>query len=152
MKRVFKNRNFVIVFLVFALMEGVFFCFGVTIDEILSPYSFTSSETAMVGAITISIGVVSSTIVGAILSRFGCYKLCMLVSTIGTCVSLICTSFTFPTEKHWLILTNVYVMGFFLIPIIPISMNFANEVTFPEEATSVQGVLVTCGLLWGSCT
>ena len=28
-------------------------------------------------------------------------------------------------------------------------MNFANELTFPEEATSVQGILVTCGMLWG---
>lgn len=132
-----KNKDFVLVFFVFALMEGVFFCFGVTIDEVLDPYSFTSSQVAMIGAITISVGVASSTLAGMILGRYHCYKIMMLISTSGTTICLLCTAFTFPTDLHWLIVLNVYMLGVFMIPIIPICMNFANELTFPEEATSV---------------
>jgi len=65
--KVKSNRNFLFLLVIFAFMEGTFFCFGVTVDEILSPYDFTSSEVAMVGGLSILFGVVSSTIAGIVI-------------------------------------------------------------------------------------
>lgn len=137
LKKISKNLNFMLILVIFALMEGTFFCFGVCVDEILAPYGFSPSEVAIVGGVTIVCGVVSSTIAGVMIQKYHKYKLMLLISTFGTAVSLWCTGLTLYSEIHWLILLNIYSMGVFLVPIIPICMNFANELTFPEEATSV---------------
>ena len=44
---------------------------------------------------------------------------------------------------------NVWAAGLLIVPVIPICMNMANELTFPLDATSVQGVLMSCAVILG---
>lgn len=44
---------------------------------------------------------------------------------------------------------NIMVLGCFIVPIIPISINFSSELTFPIEATVVTGTLMMVGQLGG---
>lgn len=44
---------------------------------------------------------------------------------------------------------NMLILGCFLVPIIPISINFSSELTFPIEATVITGTLMMVGQLGG---
>lgn len=44
---------------------------------------------------------------------------------------------------------NMMTLGCFIVPIIPISINFSSELTFPIEATVVTGTLMMVGQLGG---
>lgn len=62
-----------------------------------------------------------------------------------TIVNLILGIFTIPTGKHYVVLANFILLGIFIVPIIPTSMNFASELTFPISSVMTNGVLLMVG-------
>lgn len=52
-----------------------------------------------------------------------------------------------------MILVNTILLGIFLLPIIPIGLNFSQELTFPIEPSVINGLLMmsayTCAFLFG---
>ena len=50
---------------------------------------------------------------------------------LGVAIAGIMVEFTLPAENKIVVLINVIILGIFLVPIIPVSMNFGAEITFP---------------------
>ena len=62
-----------------------------------------------------------------------------------TLLSAIICIFTIPTLKKGLVGANLLFLGVFLVPIIPVSMNFASELTFPIAPATTNGILLMFG-------
>jgi hypothetical protein len=95
--------------------------------------------------VTVIAGVMSSMVAGALIQRYHKYRLMLRLSCWGTALFLILSVFTFPTRDMAYVLPNVLAVGLFIVPVIPISMNFSQEITFPMEQTVVTGVLMMLG-------
>jgi MFS family permease len=121
----------------FAMLDGTFVGFGSCLSSIFTPLGFTSSEISGLGAVTIIFGVMGSFVTGYLLQKYHRYKLMLICSGGLTSFFLLLAIFTFPSDNLWLITSNVWTAGIFMVPCIPICMNFADELCFPLEATAV---------------
>lgn len=65
---------------------------------------------------------------------------CLGVTIFGSIIEL-----TLPLENKLLVLFNLILLGIFLVPIIPVSMNFGAEITFPMAPQLTNGLLLMVG-------
>ena len=76
-------------------------------------------------------GVISCMVVGVLLDRFNKFLLTLRVVCFGTTVvAMICTG-VFPMNKVKITSGLMVLAGLILLPIIPVCISFASEVTFP---------------------
>ena len=60
-------------------------------------------------------------------------------------VSVLIGLYTIPSEQQFIVLGNFVVLGIFMVPIIPVSMNFGSELTFPIAPILTNGILLMVG-------
>lgn len=130
------------------LLQGGFLAFGINISVLLTP-TFTQVQVSMLGAMIITIGVVTSMIAGVILNKYQKYLLMVRLSAWGTFILLATCTYTFYTKDRTLIAVNLIVAAVALIPIIPVGIDFAGELTFPYEETVVTGFLLMSAQAFG---
>jgi len=115
----------------------------------LGPFGFSSAEIAGLGACIIITGIVSSLTAGFLLNRFHKYKVMVVISAIGSFVLIAVCIGVIQTEDVLIIAINLICAAFFLVPIIPVSIDFAGELTFPYESTVTTGFLLMSAQLLG---
>lgn len=62
-----------------------------------------------------------------------------------TLLAIVAGMFTLPSLDKVLVGVNLLFLGVFLVPIIPVSMNFASELTFPIAPATTNGLLLMFG-------
>jgi FLVCR family feline leukemia virus subgroup C receptor-related protein len=88
------------------------------------------------------VGIIVSFISGYLLNKYHRYMLMLRVSAFGTFILSSAAIGTFLTKDVLLVATNMIVVAAFLIPVIPLSIDFAGELTFPLEETVTTGFLL----------
>jgi len=74
----------------------------------------------------------------------------MRISCFGCLIIMIIAIFTFAKRTDGVLISlNIMAMGFVIVPIIPIGINFSSELTFPIEPTVITGTLLMLGQLGG---
>ena len=92
------------------------------------------------------VGLVSSFTTGAIIQRTKKFRLMMRISCFGCAFIAFLAIWTFKVATDSaLICVNIISIGIVMVPIIPISINFSSELTFPIEPTVVTGTLMMVG-------
>jgi hypothetical protein len=145
-----KLPNYIKLIFVFMLLQGGFLSFGINISVLLTP-TFTQVEVSLIGAVVILVGVFTSIIVGVILNKYQKYLLMSRLSAWGTFILLAVCTYTFYTKDRILIAVNLIITAIALIPIIPVGIDFAGELTFPYEETVVTGFLLMSAQAFGFC-
>jgi hypothetical protein len=135
MRLALKNRNYVYLSVAYALMIGMNTAFGISIDPIFGPLGFTNFDIAVLGVCVVTAGVCASMLSGFLLKAYQKYLLMTRISCFGCAVLLFVAIGTFQTTDVKLISLNMILAAIFLIPIIPIGINFANELTYPLDET-----------------
>lgn len=87
-------------------------------------------------------GVVASMVAGVILNKYHKYLLMVRVSAAGASILMGLALFTFTTHNVTLITANMIVGACFLVPVIPVSIDFSAELTFPQDETVTTGFLL----------
>ena len=62
-----------------------------------------------------------------------------------TAVCAITSMITIPSKNIWITGITIIIMGIGLVPISPVGMNFASELTFPIPAATTNGMLLMVG-------
>lgn len=74
----------------------------------------------------------------------------MQLSCFGCLILMTIAIFTFAAYTDAVMISiNVMVMGFAIVPIIPIGINFSSELTFPIDPPVITGTLLMTGQLGG---
>ena len=126
-------------------MFGVYLAFGVVLGPIFAAFDFGPSATSFLGDGIVLTGVLASFGVGFLLKKYRCYKWMLIICCWGTCLSFFIVIFSLYSNNETLVVINMLFVGFFMIPIIAISLNFSSELTFPMEPTVITGVLLLFG-------
>ena len=134
--------------IVYMLLQGGFLAFGININLLLSP-PFTEVEKSRLGSLIILVGVVTSTIAGILLNKFHKYILMVRISAIGTAILLGVSTYAFYSQDKIFIAIMLVCSAVTLIPIIPVGIDFASELTFPYEETVVTGFILMTAQAFG---
>ena len=63
------NKNYLLITLLFMMLYGVYTCLGAVINNIVSPYGYSATDSSLLGATFIFFGLVGSFLFSAILDK-----------------------------------------------------------------------------------
>ena len=134
-------------------MDGSFISFAALVSPIFTPLGFSTFEIVLTGTLTTICGLIAAITSGILVKKYHVHRWMLRISCFGTTLCLLFTFISFPTRNFPLILVNTILLGIFLLPIIPIGLNFSQELTYPIEPSVINGLLMmsafTCAFFFG---
>ena len=135
------------------LVNGSFICFGTDVSFLygnIRPAPFTSGGISLLGGGCIFFGVISAFFVGVILKKTKKNLLILRFCLFGTCLLMIIQLVFIIEEfpKYYMVIISC-LSGVTLVPAVPVLVNFAGEITFPQEPTVITGFMLMVGRIFG---
>jgi MFS family permease len=146
LKRVVRNRNFVVLLAVFFVGLGVFNAVTTWIEEILSPRGFSSTQAGVTGGVMIVGGIVGALVLPALSDRSRKRVPFILAALVGASVALLGLTLA---GSYGLLLTSAFGLGFFLLSAGPIGFQYGAEITYPVPEGTSNGLLLLMGQISG---
>ena len=133
----------------FLVMLGVAFIVmsafnGVTtwVEEIIKPRGFTSTEAGIMGGLMLIAGIIGAVVLSALSDRQGKRIRFMVIALVATVPGMLGVAFV---SSAVLLYAFAAVLGFFLVAVLPIGMQYAAEITNPTPEGTSNGLIQLCG-------
>lgn len=126
-----KNRNFVCIMVIFAMMDGSYTSLGTLINFLFEPFGFSSTETGILGATFVVAGLISSILFPILIEKYHWFLRCLKIITIGSFLSSIVVLPAVSSNVFAFATSAIGLLGFFVIPTMSVTYAFATEVTYP---------------------
>ena len=150
LKELSSNKNYRWINICFMCMYGVYTCLGAIINDLVSKFGFSSTDSSIMGACFIMSGLVGSFVFSGQLDKHQKYLLQLRIVCFTTLFLFSFSFLTLPTGSLLLVSLNISVVGFFLLPIIPLGFGFSIELTYPVSEAMSNGVLMLFSQIVGS--
>ena len=137
------DKNFMLFTVVFSFMFAIYTCLGGTVDFLMEPYHYSTTDIAICGAGFVVAGMTGAFVIGVLLDRYPKYLLTLRLLVF--CCFVVCVPYfwTLPSGKMWMLLINNIFFGFFALPLIPVGSLFCIEISFPiNEAMSLGWIIM----------
>ena len=142
LKHALTVRPFLVYLAVVFVGLGIFNGVTTWVEQIVHPRGFNETEAGLVGALLLLGGVVGAVVLSALSDRrqqrVRYLTLCLTLAVPG----VLGLAFA---PAAWLLFASAFVLGFFLVPALPIGMQFAAEVTYPTPEGTSNGLIQLCG-------
>lgn len=149
--RIFSNKNYTMLVLCFALLNGIFVAIGRSLSALYAPFGFTVEYITIVGILIIVCGIFSSMLTGCALDKTSKYlvflRMIALSSTLSAGVFLY--SLILGGDDKYFVGTMSTLLGICILPILPCGVGFASELTFPEPSILSNAILQMAGQIAG---
>jgi sugar phosphate permease len=146
LKAIFRNRNFVILLVLFLIGLGVFNAVTTWIENVVAPRGFSIDQAGLVGGLMVIGGIVGALVIPPLSDKLHRRVPFILLALAGAIPGLI--GITFATE-YWLLLASAFVLGVFLLSSGPLGFQYAAETTFPAPEGTSNGMLLLAGQVSG---
>jgi MFS family permease len=134
LKHALKVKPFWYVLLISFIGLGIFNGVTTWVENIIRPRGFTPTDAGTLGALMIVGGVIGAVLIPTLSDKQHTRQRYLIIAFVGAIPGLIGLTFT---TSDVLLFLSAFVMGFFLVSAMPISMQYAAEVTHPTpEGTS----------------
>ena len=129
---------------VFVSFVGLGIFNGVTtwVENIINPRGFTPTDAGTLGALMLVGGVLGAVIIPMFSDRTQKRQVFMLMSILLAIPGLIGLIYA---KSAWLLFASAFEMGFFLVSVNPIGMQYASEVTHPTPEGTSNGLIQLFG-------
>jgi MFS family permease len=145
-KQIFRQRNFILLLVIFFVALGTFNAVTTWIENIIAPRGFTSTQAGTVGGLMIVGGIVGALIVPSLSDRFRKRVPFIIMALAGATLGLVGIAYA---TSYWLLLTASAIMGFFLLSAGPIGFQYGAEVTYPTPEGTSNGLALMMGQISG---
>ena len=125
----------------FSFLYGTYSCLGSLVNDLLTNFGYSPTDCSIIGAIFIVSGLVGAFVHGFLLDKYNKYLLALRVVCFGTLICGFFFRFTLPMESFNILAPNIAVLGFFILPIIPVGYGFCSELTFPVSEAMSNGIM-----------
>jgi len=142
MATLLKNKNYVMVLLIFSILSGNFVTVANLLSPLFAPYHYSASFIASFGAAFTFGGVIGSIIVGIVLDKTKAFLRVTRLICFMSCGMIAFTMYAWPSGVAWLAASSCFVSGFVMTPIIPTAFSFTVELTHPTPPASVNGLML----------
>ncbi len=145
-KRLFRQREFILLLILFFIGLGVFNAVTTWIEEIVRPRGFSIDQAGLVGGLMVLGGVVGAIVIPPLSDRMRRRVPFIILALAGAIPGLI--GITFATS-YSLLLASAFVLGAFLLSSGPLGFQYAAEVTYPAPEGTSNGLLLLAGQVSG---
>lgn len=145
-KQMFRQRNFILLMIIFFVGLGVFNAVTTWIENIIAPRGFSSTQAGTVGGLMIVGGIVGALIVPSLSDRYRRRAPFIILALAGATAGLVGIAYSM---SYWLLLTASFTLGFFLLSSGPIGFQYGAEVTTPTPEGTSNGLLMLMGQISG---
>ncbi len=146
MIHLFKQRNMVILIVLFFLGLGMFNAVTTMIDSICFSKGFTVDQSGLVGGIMLIGGVAGALIIPILSDRTGKRKPFLVICMIGMIPGI---AGLYLAGGYVPVLVSSFILGFFVMSAGPIGFQYAAEVSFPTPESTSQGIILLAGQISG---
>jgi cyanate permease len=146
LKAMMRNRDFIILLLIFFVGLGMFNGVSTWIENIVRPRGFTISQAGMLGGMMLIGGILGALTVPIISDRIRKRKPFMLLSLAGLIPGLAGMTFS---KNYPVLLISGFIFGFFLLSSGPIGFQYGAEITRPAPEGTSNSLLLLMGQVSG---
>jgi MFS family permease len=144
LKQIVKSVPFWLFVIVYFVGLGLFNGISTWVENIIRPRGFSPVDAGTLGASMIVGGILGAVIIPLLSDKMHKRQRFMLLGVLLAIPGLV--GVTFATSL-WLILLSAFWMGFFLISVAPVGMQYVAEVTYPAPEGTSNGLIQFAGQL-----
>lgn len=142
LKQIVKSVPFWLFVIVYFIGLGLFNGISTWIENIVRLRGFTPTDAGTMGTVMIVGGVIGAVVIPSISDKQHRRQRFMLLGVLLAIPGLI--GITFATSL-WLLLLSAFWMGFFLISVAPVGLQYVAEVTYPAPEGTSNGIIQLFG-------
>lgn len=143
------NRHYLILLFSFSLGLALFNAITTVLAQLIQPTGYSSNDAGVFGAVIIIAGLANALIAGFIMDRTHLYRPILKILLVGACASGIYFVLILQPNKYYPLVVSIGLMGFFLLPLLPVSFECAVECTYPIRSEWSTGLLLCVGNVLG---
>jgi MFS family permease len=142
LRHALRVKPFLVYLAVVFVGMGVFNGVTTWVEQIVHPRGFSEADAGLIGGLMLLGGLLGAVILSALSDRGG-RRVRYLVLCLGLAVPGLLGVALVSTP--WLLLLAAFSLGFFLVPALPIGMQYAAEVTYPTPEGTSNGLVQLFG-------
>lgn len=146
LKHMVRQRDFVILMMIFFVGLGAFNAVTTWIEEILRPRGFSIVQAGNTGGLMILGGILGALIIPILSDRYHKRTPFLIVAVIGAALGLFGLIYA---ASYALLLVSALVFGFFLLSAGPVGFQYGAEITYPAPEGTSNGLLLMMGQISG---
>lgn len=143
-KLLVKSAPFWMFAFVYFIGLGLFNGINIWVENIIRPRGFSSIDAGTLGGLMVGGGIIGAIVFPILSDKQHKRQRYMLLGVALAIPGLV--GITFATAS-WLLFTSAFLLGFFLISVAPIGLQYVAEVTYPAPEGTSAGILQLCGQL-----
>lgn len=74
-----KDKNYIVLFLCYALNVGAFQSLATLVSQLLAPYGYSAGQSGIMGAVVVISGVLSAGVLGKLMDKFRIYTISLFI-------------------------------------------------------------------------
>jgi MFS family permease len=145
-KQMLRQRNFILLLIIFFIGLGTFNAVTTWIEDIVRPHGFSSTQAGIIGGLMIVGGILGALVIPTLSDHLRKRTPFILLALVGATLGLAGIAYA---TSYWLLLTASFVMGFFLLSAGPIGFQYGAETTYPTPEGTSNGLLILMGQISG---
>ncbi|MEI7490672.1 MAG: MFS transporter [Bacteroidota bacterium] len=146
LKTMLRNKNYILLLIIFFFGLGVFNAVATWIEEIVRPRGFTITQAGMAGGLMIFGGLAGAVVISWLSDHYRRRVPFILLALSASCLGLL--GITFATT-YPLLLVSSFVIGFFLLSAGPVGFQYGAEIAYPAPEGTSNGLLLLMGQISG---
>jgi MFS family permease len=146
LKSMMRQKDFLLLLVIFFVGLGMFNGVTTWIEEILAPRGFSGDQAGVAGGVMLGAGIVGAFVLPLISDSLRRRKPFVVIALAGLLPGLAGLAFA---QTYWLLLASSAVFGFFLLSAGPIGFQYGAELTLPAPEGTSNSMLLVMGQVSG---
>lgn len=142
LKHALKIREFWLYLAAFFVALGIYNGVSTWVENIIRPRGFSPTDAGTLGALMVAGGVLGAVILPPISDRLHKRQVFILAGFIGAIPAVIGITYA---AQAWLLFVSAFFLGFTLVSVAPIGMQYAAEITYPTPEGTSTGLIQLFG-------
>ncbi len=141
-----RQRDFILLMVIFFVALGVFNAVTTWIEQILAPRGFSATQAGNAGGVMILGGILGAAVLPMLSDRLRRRVPFVVLALVGACIGLAGLTFV---SSYALLLLFSFILGFLLLSAAPIGFQYGAEITYPAPEGTSNGLLLFVGQISG---
>jgi MFS family permease len=146
LSKMIRQRDFILLLIIFFVGLGAFNAITTWIEEILSPRGFSIIQAGNAGGAMIFGGILGALVIPLLSDRYRRRVPFLILAILGATVGLIGVTYA---GTYSLLVASSFIFGFFLLSAGPVGFQYGAEITYPSPEGTSNGLLLLMGQISG---
>ena len=142
LKHALTVRPFLVMLGIAFIVMGAFNGVTTWVEEIIRPRGFGPTEAGVMGALMLLAGIVGAVVLSALSDRRRRRTPFIVFALVATVPGMLGVTFATSTG---MLFASALVFGFFIVPVLPLGMQYAAEISHPTPEGTSSGLIQLCG-------